>query len=67
MSFLPSISVIDGKITIAYSYALVADDDKEYDSKRSQINDDELTTGEKTYIEKISTALIKKIKIKEDI
>lgn len=62
-----SISVTSGKINISFVYSLIADDGKEYDIKRGQFTDADLTTQQKNYINNISTALIVKIKQMENI
>lgn len=62
-----NISKIDGKITIGLCYSLLSDSGKEYDQKRTLIQDDELTAGQKTKINSILTVVENKMKQKEGI
>ena len=62
-----SIDYTNDKWNISVVYSLVANDLKEYDTKRMQIVDDELTAPQKNYLQNILTALINKIKVKEGI
>ena len=60
------ISKIDGKINLRLSYALL-DGTKEYDQKSDSIKDEELTAGQKTYINNIIGVVETKLKTKEGI
>ena len=62
-----NISKIDGKITVGLCYSLLSDTDKEFDQKRTSIQDDDLTAGQKDKIDSILTAVKNKIKQKENI
>lgn len=60
------ISKIDGKINLRLAYSLL-DGTKEYDQKSDSIKDDELTSGQKTYINNIIGVVETKLKTKEGI
>ncbi len=62
-----SIDYTNDKWNISVVYSLVANDLKEYDQKRMQIADEDLTTSQKNYLDKILIALTNKIKVKEGI
>ena len=62
-----NVSKIDGKITVGLCYSLLSDTDKEFDQKRTSIQDDDLTAGQKDKIDSILTAVKNKIKQKENI
>lgn len=61
------VSKIDGKINIRLSYSLLDTDGKEYDTKADNIKDEELTAGQKTYINNIISVIETKLKLKEGI
>ena len=62
-----AITYTNNEWSISVVYSLVADDGKEYDTKRDMITNADLTKGQKNYLQNILTVLTDKIKTKEGI
>jgi len=61
------ISKPGGLINIRLVYSLLDADGKEYDQKASSIKNEELTAGQKTYINNIISTVETKLKQRENI
>ena len=62
-----SASKIDGKIHIRLVYALLDDTGKEYDTKADSIEETDLNTTQKNYINNMMSVIETKLKTKEQI